>query len=110
MTGQNGTSPTFAFSVIPLDCCRRCQRYDGERSGLGMPVAISVQRDHSWIVRYTCPSCRLLWDCAWQVSGDRSYGPFADGFIRYAAEIESHPKDGSFFPAGPRHLLEQNPA
>ena len=109
MNGHNGTTQTFNFSVIPLDCCPRCKQYDGERLGIGMPVAVAEANGYR-VVSNVCPSCRLIWDTSWNVAGDRSYGPFEDMFIRSSAGVESRPQGGSVFPAGPRHLLEQRPA
>lgn len=107
MTSQNGATQTFSFSIIPLDCCPHCDALPEERWGIGIPVAISIQGPQRWIVRNTCPTCRLIWDTSWNVSGDEAYGPFDDGFIRYSVGVRSYPQGASVFPVGPRHLLEQ---
>lgn len=106
MTGQNGDSPMFTFSVIPMDCCPRCRRGTPGSFDLGVPVAIAPTADGGQVVRNVCPSCRLLWDTSWNVSGDRGYGPFNDDFIRHAEGVESHPQAGMKFPAGPRAELK----
>ena len=102
----NGTTPTLTFSVIPLDCCPRCRRSAPSSFDLGIPVAIAQTADGGQVVRIVCPRCRLLWDCSWNVSGDRAYGPFEDAFIRHAEGIESRPQASMKFPAGPRGELE----
>ena len=107
MNKQNGTTPTFEFVVVPLDCCPQCEPQSEGRFGISIPVAISVQGDQQWIVRNVCPDCRLIWDTSWDTSGDSEYGPFEDAFIRYSTGVRAHPQGGSFFPAGPRRLLEQ---
>ena len=105
MSEHNGTTPTFTFSVIPLDCCPRCKPDDGERRGIAMPIAIAEANGYR-VVRNICPSCRHLWDTSWDVSGDRSYGSFQDMFIRSSIGVESHPLDGSVFHASSRHFPE----
>ena len=106
MNGQNGATPTFSFSVIPLDSCPRCRRGAPSNLDLGTPVAIAQANGYQ-IVRNVCRRCNLLWDVSWNVSGDRAYGPFDDGFIHYSAGVESHPQDGMKYPVGPRSKLER---
>ena len=104
----NGKHGELRFNTIPLDACPRCRR-SGERC-LGSPVAIA-RRAQETIVRSVCRRCRLVWDCSWNVTALADYFPnyeaFSGTFIRAAEGLESHPREGIDFPAGPRSAFVQ---
>ena len=103
---RNGRREELRFNVIPMDFCPRCPipaHPDGVH--YGMPVALAGTLAEP-IVRYVCPSCRLVWDMSWDVAAIAqffpSYGPFSDTFIRVHEGLEAHRQDGIEMPAGPR--------
>lgn len=71
----------------------------------GMPVAFAGPLNDR-IIRYVCPSCRLVWDISWDVAALAqsfpSYAPFSDTFIRVHEGLEAYCQDGVEMPAGPR--------
>ena len=103
---RNGRREELRFNVIPMDFCPRCPiaaRLDDVH--YGMPVALAGPLNDR-IIRYVCPSCRLVWDSSWDVAALArffpSYGPFSDTFIRDHERLEAHRREDIELPAGPR--------
>ena len=107
----NGRRQKLRFAVIPMDFCPRCpspSHPDGVH--YGMPVAFAGPLDHR-IFRYVCPSCRLVWDMSYDLSGPGVVRPdggtFSDTFVRDAEGLEAHRQGEIDLPAGPRSAFTQ---
>ena len=105
----NGRRPGLRFTVIPMSSCGRCSGPDDLR--YGVPIAQAGPVSHRTI-RYACVRCRAVWDVSWNVAALADFFPnyeaFADTFIRAAEGLESHPREGIDFPAGPRSAFVQS--
>lgn len=95
-TRLSANQKELSFRVIPLDYCADLSH------GPGMPVGIAPH-DDGQVVRYTCTSCRRIWDCWWALD---VYGPpFRDRYIVITEHRQTTQQGNIPYPVGPSHLL-----
>jgi hypothetical protein len=106
----------ITFTGIPMDYCPRCKKKPGgvvaQSKRPPVPVAVSGLGTEDCVIRYVCSSCRLIWDCFYDMKDSDDFfntGPFEDETILWREGLESHPTpgiNGVPFPAGPKKILK----